>query len=83
MSFKLHSVCMQIRCNFPDISYHSETPKNNFQFLNKWVSIIQHTVKRNICEKPHFRLKNMRINVRGFKFLRSFMPAKIIIANVL
>ena len=26
---------MQIRCNFPDISYLSETQKNNFQFLNK------------------------------------------------
>ena len=24
---------MQIRCNFPDISYISETQKNNFQFL--------------------------------------------------
>ena len=27
------SVFMQIRCNFPDISYLSETQKNNFQFL--------------------------------------------------
>ena len=37
MSFKLHliKVFMQIRCNFPDISYLSETQKNNFQFLNK------------------------------------------------
>ena len=42
MSFKLHlilalkpSVFMQIRCNFPDISYLSETQKNNFQFLNE------------------------------------------------
>ena len=26
---------MRIRCNFPDISYLSETQKNNFQFLNK------------------------------------------------
>ena len=26
---------MQIRCNFPDISYLSETQKNNFQFLTK------------------------------------------------
>ena len=26
---------MQIRCNFPDISYLSETQKNNFQFLIK------------------------------------------------
>ena len=25
---------MQIRCNFPDISYLSEMQKNNFQFLN-------------------------------------------------
>ena len=24
---------IQIRCNFPDISYLSETQKNNFQFL--------------------------------------------------
>ena len=28
-------VCMQIRCNFPDFSYLSETQKNNFQFLIK------------------------------------------------
>ena len=26
---------MLIRCNFPDISYLSETQKNNFQFLNE------------------------------------------------
>ena len=26
---------MQIRCNFPDISYLSGTQKNKFQFLNK------------------------------------------------
>ena len=25
---------MQIRCNFPNISYLSEKQKNNFQFLN-------------------------------------------------
>ena len=25
---------MQIRCNFPDISYLIEMQKNNFQFLN-------------------------------------------------
>ena len=25
---------MQIRCNFPDISYLSETQKNKFQFIN-------------------------------------------------
>ena len=29
---------MQIRCNFPDISYLSETQKNNFQFLNDFVT---------------------------------------------
>ena len=28
---------MQIRCNFPDISYLSETQKNNFQFLSKQI----------------------------------------------
>ena len=27
---------MQIRCNFPDISYLSETQKNNFWFLNNF-----------------------------------------------
>ena len=26
--------CRLIRCNFPDISYLSETQKNNFQFLS-------------------------------------------------
>ena len=26
---------MHIRCNFPDISYLSETQKNNFQFLSR------------------------------------------------
>ena len=37
MSFKLHlilAVFMQIRCNLNDISYLSETKKNNFQILN-------------------------------------------------
>ena len=40
MSFKLHLILackplvfMQIRCNFPENSYLSETQKNNFQFL--------------------------------------------------
>ena len=41
MSFKLHLILawkvfmafMQISCNLPDISYLSETQKNNFQFL--------------------------------------------------
>ena len=31
---------MQIRCNFPDISYLRETQKNNFQFFNN--SILTH-----------------------------------------
>ena len=26
---------MQVRCNFPDIPYLSETQKNNFQLLSK------------------------------------------------
>ena len=40
MSGKLHLICMKtegfhakIRCNLIDISYLSETQKNNFQFL--------------------------------------------------
>ena len=37
---------MQIRCNFPDISYLSETQKNNFQFLSK-------SIKKN-RKKSHF-----------------------------
>ena len=52
MSFKLHLifaskplVFMQIRCNFPDISYLSETQKNNFQFLNK--------IKKNTGKGAH------------------------------
>ena len=39
---------MQIRCNFPDISYLSETQKNNFQFLIKlqyWLSNCDHMNK--------------------------------------
>ena len=40
MSGKLHLICLKteglhakIRCNLNDISYLSETQKNNFQFL--------------------------------------------------
>ena len=38
MSGKLHLICIEgfhakIRCNLKDISYLSETQKNNFQFL--------------------------------------------------
>ena len=32
-------VFMQIKCNFPDISYLSETQKNKFQFLNQHSSM--------------------------------------------
>ena len=39
MSFKLHLIFMQIRCNFSDISYLSETQKNKFQFLNDGFNI--------------------------------------------
>ena len=40
MSFKLHLILalkpnfMEIRCNFPDNSYLSETQKNSFQILS-------------------------------------------------
>ena len=44
MSGKLHLICMKtegfhakIRCNLNDISYLSETQKNNFQFLNELI----------------------------------------------
>ena len=37
MSGKLHLICMKseakIRCNLNDISYLSETQKNNFQYI--------------------------------------------------
>ena len=46
-------VFMQIRCNFPDISYLSETQKNNFQFFSKqsksktsvliWIQTVWHS----------------------------------------
>ena len=46
---------MQIRCNFPDISYLSETQKNNFQFFgfhakircNLNISYLSETQKNN------------------------------------
>ena len=59
---------MQIRCNFPDISYLSETQKNNFQFLSKmWevkIKLNQHENhnynkhKKAILVKPH-RLRDI------------------------
>ena len=33
-NFKVFEGLLQIRCNFPNISYLSETQKNNFQFLS-------------------------------------------------
>ena len=49
MSGKLHLICMKtkgfhakIRCNLNDISYLSETQKNNFQFLNEDPHEMQH-----------------------------------------
>ena len=35
MLFKLHLI-LQVKYNFPDISYLSETQKNNFQFLSRY-----------------------------------------------
>ena len=35
MRIERYSVFMQIRCNFSDISYLSETQKNTFQFLSE------------------------------------------------
>ena len=39
---------MQIRRNFPDISYLSETQKNNFQFLNEWLHM---KTTKNVSDK--------------------------------
>ena len=47
---------MQIRCNFPDISYLSETQKNNFQFLNEMMS-------RFIVKSRRFHIKNAIANI--------------------
>ena len=49
MSFKFNlifsMVFMQIRCNFPDISYLSETQKNTFQFLTFAIIILNTSIK--------------------------------------
>ena len=42
---------MQIRCNFPDISYLSETQKNNFQFLNIYISKQAFNVYLEFCDR--------------------------------
>ena len=58
MSFKLH----QIRCNFPEISYLSETQKNEFQFLNKTHIMIL------VCAADDFRkFRKIRKNYHFFK----------------
>ena len=67
MLFKLHlilarkpSVFMQIRCNFPNISYLSETQKNTFQFLNEKILessiLISRIDERVMCRKVMFLL---------------------------
>ena len=52
---------MQIRCNFPDISYLSERQKNNFQFLSKLARLWRHL----FYDKRHFELStgNVTMNV--------------------
>ena len=40
------SVFMQVRCNFPDISYLSETQKNNVQFLKNTLKDVISTTRR-------------------------------------
>ena len=65
MSFKLHlilaaSVFMQIRCNFPEISYLSETQKNNFQFLNKFLL--------SVSPLPYCRLVQVQCSLSQIPF---------------
>ena len=53
----LSLVFMQMRFNFPNISYLSETQKNNFQFLNE-------TKKRlkPLTYEAHYRSNSPRMN---------------------
>ena len=56
---------MQIRCNFPDISYLSETQKNNFQFLSKPL-----VVYRYCCMALfHSQTQRHMINKKGLSVL--------------
>ena len=49
---------MKIRCKFLDISYLSETQKNNFQFLNhNDKTRIQYTVIFHGCKTDYFQMK--------------------------
>ena len=50
---------MQIRCNFPDISYISETQKNNFQFLNIYIFIAFALVESVILNVLQFPMHNI------------------------
>ena len=45
---------MQIRCNFPDISYLSETQKNNFQFLINKQNNEKRLKKKNKWNRTRF-----------------------------
>ena len=66
MSGKLHLICMKtkgfhakIRCNLNDISYLSETQKNNFQFFffihSYSVFIIMFSLKNTFPANSSFR----------------------------
>ena len=59
---------MQIRCNFPDISYLSETQKNNFQFLNEnkadaYNAISLPFLGAKPCLHPFLHLENSLVNL--------------------
>ena len=59
---------MQIRCNFPDISYLSETQKNNFQFLNKTI------ISETFCVFfPLVKTSNYHLKVIIFKLTQIFI----------
>ena len=61
---------MQIRCNFPDISYLSETQKNNFQFLSKAFAIGDHAATENLNQfRPLNLLETTRHVVRKLDFV--------------
>ena len=66
MSGKLHLICMKnegfhakIRCNLNDISYLSETQKNNFQFL--YLQLLHYSFLFSIYD--YVFLKKMRFQL--------------------
>ena len=65
---------MQIRCNFPDISYLSETQKNNFQFLND--SIFQLTLEDVSKSKVYEFAANVWIRMDDFNDFWRELPVK-------